>query len=133
MLGSEGYGIVTIKKIRYYVHRIAWQRWNDHDIPKDFVIAHYCHNRACVNPMHLHATTQAGNIEDSMRDGRNAFGERQGHSKFTDVTALEALACYADGWPMQMIADHFDVTFATAQSLCLGETWKHLLRLPKDP
>jgi hypothetical protein len=78
--------------------------------------------------MHLHAGTQAVNVEDSVRDKRHAFGERQGHSKFTDKTATVALELYVTGSTIQYIADHFSVTFATAQSLCLGETWKHLPR-----
>jgi HNH endonuclease len=127
-LKEEGYGTLVVHKRRVYAHRVAWEHWNGRLVPVGLVIAHWCHNPACCNPMHLRPATQAVNVEDSIRDGRNAFGERQGHSKFTDSTAMDALKLYASGWPLQRIADHFDVTFATAQSLCLGETWKHLPR-----
>jgi hypothetical protein len=125
---TTGYGEIVVHGQRTTTHRTAWQLWNRRIVPAKFVVAHYCHTRACCNPMHLHATTQAGNVEDSIRDARHAFGERQGHSKFTDMTATDALALYMAGWPFGAIAEHFDVTYATAQSLCLGETWKHLPR-----
>jgi hypothetical protein len=123
-----GYGQVQIGGVKALAHRIAWQLWNKRPVPPFMVVAHYCFHRPCCNPMHLHACSQADNIADGVRDKRHAFGERQGHSKFTDQTALEALTLYHAGWRIQQIADHFGVTFATTQSLCLGETWKHLPR-----
>lgn len=130
---ETGYGEIMVRKERLLTHRVAWELWNGRRIPTGLVVAHYCHTRACCNPMHLHIATQAVNIEDSVRDRRHAFGERQGHSKFTDLTATEALTLYAAGWSIQPLADHFGVTFATAQSLCMGKTWKHLPRPPMFP
>ena len=125
---ETGYGEIVVRKKRTTTHRVAWELWNGRPVPEGLVVAHYCHRRACVNPLHIRPVTQAENVEDSIRDWRHAFGERQGHSKFTDATATEALALYAIGWSFMAIAEHFDVTYATAQSLCLGETWKHLPR-----
>jgi HNH endonuclease len=127
---ETGYGYVQVAKRKILAHRLAWQLWHGQRIPASLVIAHYCHARACVNPAHLHAGTQKMNMADSVRDARQAFGERQGHSKLTDVTATEALSLYAHGWTIASIAVRFGVGFATAQSLCRGETWKHLPRPP---
>lgn len=75
-LDRKGYGIIGEKqgdqKISLRVHRLAYSILVE-PIGEDIQVDHRCHNRACVNPDHLRATTHKQNQE-------NRSGARQDSS-----------------------------------------------------
>ena len=60
-LQTNGYAQITIKKKRFYVHRLAYQ-WTKGRISEELELDHLCRNPACVNPKHLEMVTHQENI-----------------------------------------------------------------------
>lgn len=56
----SGYGRFTSGGRTYYAHRLAYETWVE-PIPAGLHIDHLCRVRACLNPSHLEAVTQAEN------------------------------------------------------------------------
>lgn len=71
---SSGYGEIGSKGKHIKAHRLSYQLHRG-DIPSEMVVMHICDNPSCVNPYHLSVGTQADNIQDMIRKGRdNSFG-----------------------------------------------------------
>lgn len=81
-----GYGQFKINGKKYYVHRIVYYLY--YGQPRG-IIMHTCDNPSCCNPKHLKDGTQAENLADMVRKGRQnrvdkAKGENNGNSKLTE-------------------------------------------------
>jgi hypothetical protein len=125
-LTSNGYALLKIDGKTRMAHRVAWELGNNRSIPDELFAAHYCHNPACCNPMHLHAATQKENMADSVRDLRHYFGQRHHQAKLTRETIKEAFILRQQGWFIERIADHLGVSYIVIQKLLKRETWKSL-------
>ena len=54
-----------------YTHRIAWELTYG-PVPDGMQVCHHCDNPPCCNPTHLFLGTQADNMHDRDRKGRNS-------------------------------------------------------------
>ena len=66
---TTGYGQIKLRGRYYSAHRLSYELFVG-PIPPRRVIDHLCRNRACVNPDHLEAVTQAVNCQRGVRDRR---------------------------------------------------------------
>lgn len=65
-----GYGETTYLKKVWRIHRLIWTIMKG-EIPEGFVIRHKCDNAPCCNPDHLVPGTDADNVADRIRRGRD--------------------------------------------------------------
>lgn len=73
----RGYGFLLLKNKKLLVHRAAYILFNQPIIP-GMDILHSCDNPACCNPGHLRQGTHKENVNDAVKRGRIATGDRHG-------------------------------------------------------
>src|SRR5262249_11362078 len=105
-------------------HRIAWELHHQKSIPEGMLVCHYCHNRACCNPSHLHVGTYVDNMQDAMRDQRHCFGSRIGNSKLHETDIPHIFALYSQGNSKRAIARRFHVHHKLILLILNREIWK---------
>ena len=108
----------------YRAHRFAWILMNG-PIPEDHVIMHLCDTPLCVNPAHLKAGTQADNLHDRDRKGRQLYGEKHNMVKLTEDQA-RAIRETPQRVPHSALAKRYGVHTTTITKIRDGRLWKHL-------
>ena len=93
---KKGYGKIGRKldgKNYHLIHRWVYAYVYGVHPSSDKVVMHTCDNPACINPSHLVMATQADNIQDMLRKGRDVNWHREkthcrhGH-EFNDKNTL---------------------------------------------
>ena len=75
---SQGYGQFSIGGRKFArAHRFSWELHNG-PIAGGLFVCHQCDNPSCVNPSHLFLGTNNDNIQDAVKKGRIASGDRSG-------------------------------------------------------
>lgn len=120
-----GYGCLSIKDTTAMAHRVSLVLVG-RIVPDGMFACHTCDVRWCVNPDHLYVGTVQQNINDALRRGRTARGERQGSAVLTaaDVVAMREMR--ATGATSKAIGRAFGVSTAQAYRVVTGEDWKHV-------
>lgn len=67
-VNNAGYGLIRDKSKMKTVHRAMYEQIHG-EIPKDKIVGHTCHTKACVNPDHLELTTRLEKRRAMSRDG----------------------------------------------------------------
>jgi hypothetical protein len=88
---SGGYGHISIDKVRWLTHRLAYTLAKG-EIPQGRLVCHTCDNPPCCNPDHLFLGSHGDNNRDKITKNRDAFGEKNGNVKLSDeqVRAIRA-------------------------------------------
>jgi hypothetical protein len=128
--GSDGYGKLRVAGKSYSAHREALEAVNPAPKGKicaikgewvsgDKLLATHgpCHNRLCVNPLHLSWGTHAENRADCKRDRIDAVK--------LDVKEVEAIRrAYANGeYRQRELADQYGVHQSAISRAVNGKTW----------
>lgn len=71
---KAGYGVLTINKVQFKAHRVAYFIHHETD-PKELLVCHTCDNPTCVNPSHFFLGTNADNATDRTKKGRSSQGD----------------------------------------------------------
>ena len=148
-LGSKNYGHIGRNGRIEKAHRIAWELANGRS-PVDFLVCHSCDNPTCCNPDHLFLGTDADNMRDMARKGRDGFskhphvyghlfhnrfrrghsvsiGERHSQAKLTNEQVLAIRRRYAGGDCSQTdLAREYGLTQSHVGDIVRGELWTHL-------
>jgi len=106
-------------------HRLSYEFYKG-PIPKGLLIRHTCDNRCCVNPDHLILGTDADNIADCVRRGRNAFGTRQHKSKLNPLFVMVIREAISAKFTQKSIAEYFKICPATVSTIRHNQFWKHV-------
>lgn len=157
-VGHGGYGAVSMSGIpnknfgcvNQSAPRVAYTLTYG-PIPKGKMICHKCNNPRCCNPAHLYAGTAQTNIEDAIRAGNIAKGDKNGMriwrtkekeprrgttrrigttshaAKLNERDVRIILQCYVSGRFSQLeLAAKFDVSNSVIYSIVHRKTWKHV-------
>jgi hypothetical protein len=129
----DGYGYICTRRRgrAEKAHRVAWELTNGPIPPGEgfhgFVVMHLCDNRKCCNPAHLKLGTQAENMRDMHRKGRNSgpFGDTHKNAKLTCEAVREIRA--ANDWTRDReFAAKFGVNPRTIYDVRRRKLWKHV-------
>ena len=106
-----------------YAHRHSYGMFKGEITPGMFVL-HKCSNMLCVNPDHLYLGTQKENIQQAVKEGSIASGERQGLSVLTWDKVREIRKLSINGATQTQLANQFGVSQGTIWQVVSGKTWK---------
>lgn len=117
---NGGYGNFSYKDVAYLAHRFSAHIHGIKLTKKDWVVAHSCDNKICVNPAHLKATTPKGNCLD--RDIR--LGPPK--SKLSALSVKSIRAHSLEGHKNGAIGKRFNVTTKVIRNIVQGKTWRFI-------
>jgi hypothetical protein len=95
-----------------------------HGDPGDQYVLHSCHQgqEGCINIRHLYLGTQQQNVADTVRAGRHARGERNGHAKLTAAQA-QRIREQSGTVTQDTLAAEYGVSRSTIAHVLHGRTW----------
>lgn len=122
---GSGYGLYFYEDRKQPAHRLARSFATGEGCPDGFEACHSCDCPPCCNPKHLRFDSRQGNVDDMTGRGRQARGERNGHSKLTerDVVAIRERA--AAGATGKSLAEDYGVSQGLVNEILKGKRWKH--------
>jgi hypothetical protein len=96
--------------------------------PNDLFVCHTCDTPACVRPAHLFAGTQAANMADKVRKGRqyHPIGEKNRMAKLCAEDVLAIRARYANGDDYRDIAGDFRIHPYYVHDIASRRRWAHI-------
>lgn len=127
-LDASGYGSIhgdLRETLR--AHRLAWEIKHRRSVPSGMHVCHSCDNRKCVNPDHLFLGTNADNVADKVKKGRQStihlYGEAHGAAKITEAQARQIKAATGT---MREIGSRYGISPASVCRIRTGKQWPHL-------
>jgi hypothetical protein len=110
---------------RIYVHRLAYELAHG-AIPAGLDVLHHCDVPRCCNPAHLFLGTQADNMADKVRKGRQARGEDGIGSSRLTLAQIREIHTLGKTLLQREIAARFGVRRPTISRILNGTRWPHV-------
>lgn len=128
VIGRGGRGTGTTR-----AHRIVYENLVG-PIPAGLFVCHRCDQPACCNPHHLFLGTNAENMADCKRKGRDSKPPRNLHvvgevhpgHKLTAEQVIEMRGLREAGWTLQELADRYGVHSVSVYKITKRIRWKHV-------
>ena len=109
-------------------------------VPEGQWVLHKCDNPPCVRPSHLFLGSRQDNVDDMVRKGRSATGDRspvklhpesyrgERHSrlKLTEIQVLEIRRRRGAGEFVTALAREFGVAHTAIVKIAKRQVWKHI-------
>ena len=112
-----------------FAHRLSWELHHG-PIPTDMLVCHVCDNPICVNPAHLFTGTDADNLADMRRKGRERHpaqkGSANGMTKLTEEQVIEIRRLCAQGVALRAIAPMFGISYSNVGYIVRRKTWTNV-------
>jgi hypothetical protein len=121
----QGYGEIMIGRRKTKAHRVSWTIARG-PIPDGVCVLHRCDNPACCNPDHLFLGTQADNIHDMVRKGRQGTGNRSGarpNCKLTPEIAAAIRKEWSERPTQKTLAQRYGVSQGAVSLVVRKKTW----------
>lgn len=120
----QGYGRFNLRGVNCQANRVAWEL-EFGAIPEGMHVLHRCDNPSCVNPSHLWLGTNADNVADRVRKGRNPRmdGERNPRQKLSFADVLKIRERFRSGEPSKRLASEYGIARGYVPQLARGVTW----------
>lgn len=118
-----GYGRLKWHGKQRPAHRVAWEVYNGCEMDRALDACHepvICHERSCINPLHIRPGTRSDNMADALLDGTDIRGKRNMNAKLTEQ---QVLAIFADPRSKAAIARDYGVARKTICSIKSGANW----------
>lgn len=130
-VASNGYGRVWFNLKREYVHRIVYTLIHG-EISDDMpFISHLCNKPLCVNPNHLKADTQQGNMKYRDMCNRQPKGEKNGNAKLKQEIVDKMRKDYNDGLTLYEISEKYDISVGESCRVINNHQWKDMSYIKK--
>jgi hypothetical protein len=131
-VNNSGYGMMAPTEWGTLAHRISYGL-HVGPIPKGkgphgTCVCHRCDNRLCVNPEHLFLGSNADNIADRDKKGRQVTlrGAKNVNAKLTDADVIEIRAMFESGAMLREVSERFSISKANASDIKRGRIWAHV-------
>lgn len=112
-----------------YAHRLSYELVNGMK-PGVMDVCHHCDTPLCVNPAHLFLGTHQDNMADMVAKGRSTLNRQLGDAHYLaklDPDKVRHMRyLYSQGLSPFKIARIYGVDPATARSVVLRKSWKHV-------
>lgn len=127
------YGQCQVNKVRWQAHRLAYATFIG-EIPDGMLVCHKCDVPLCVNPDHLFLGTQADNMQDMTRKGRNGShtkperhprGARVNTAKVDEAT-VRHIRRMKGRMLLRELSEATGLCVSAVQAIQSGKNWGHV-------
>ena len=120
--GKWNYGLAQIHGKTWRAHRLSYIL-HIGPIPERMQVCHHCDNPPCINPAHLFLGTNADNVHDCMRKGRDRKGDRRGERTAKKLTLDDAVYIIISKARGIDLARELGITKTTVGDIRKGRCW----------
>jgi hypothetical protein len=123
-----GYGTFKLDRRTQLVHRVSlsWALGR----PLKLQALHYCDNRVCVRPDHLHEGTQGQNMREMVLRGRSKLNHLVGadrpNARLTPEAVKEIRTRRLLGESLLTLSEDYGVSQALVSLVARYKAWKHV-------